>query len=115
LLTAIQRVIVADKVPVAYMLDVVPTALLAPADLGEEFKGSVLDLLRQGQGAQVAQAAADIMALNADDELASKLLIEPGQAILLIEEILYDGAAKPVGFSRNFFVPEFFQFQVMRR
>lgn len=115
LLTSIQRVILADQTPVAYMLDVVPTSLLAPTDLGQAFKGSVLDLLRQQQGLQVAQASAEIVAINADEALADRLQVEPGQAILLIEEILYNGAAVPVGFSRNYFVPEFFQFQVIRR
>ena len=114
-LTNIHRVIVADRMPVAYMFDVAPVSILSPADVDERFKGSVLDLLRQKQGLQIAQAVADIVVLNADAFLADKLDIEPGQAVLLLEETLFDQEGEAVEFSRNYFVPEFFRFRVVRR
>lgn len=114
-LTSVHRVIVVDSVPVAYMSDVTLSSILSPDDVDERFNGSVLDLLRQKGGQQIAQAMADIVALNADASLADKLGVEPEQAVLLIEEILFDEAGTAVEFSRNYFVPDFFRFHVVRR
>ena len=114
-LTIVRRVIVVDRVLVAYMVDVAPASILSPADVDERFEGSVLDLLRQKQSIQVAQAAADIVAVNADAFLAKKLSIPLGRAVLLLEETLFDQAGEVVEFSRNYFVPDFFHFRVVRR
>jgi GntR family transcriptional regulator len=70
LLTSVRRVLTVDGTPVAYMLDVAPSSILSATDVDETFDGSVLDLLKQKPGRQIAQAMADIVALNADDFLA---------------------------------------------
>lgn len=114
-LTSIRRVIVFDGRPVAYMADYVAPSILAPAEIDESFGGSVLDLLREKHGPLVAQALANIVAINADRFLAQKLKVKSGQALLLLEETLYRGEGAPVEFSRNYFVPQFFQFHVVRR
>jgi GntR family transcriptional regulator len=81
----------------------------------ERFNGSVLDLLRQKPDVQIAQAVADIVAINADAFLAGKLAVKSRQALLLLEETLFDQEGMAVEFSRNYFVPEFFRFHVVRR
>jgi len=113
-LTCVCRVIMVDRTPVAYMFDAVPASILAPRNVDGAFNGSVLDLLRQKVNLPIALAIADIVALNADAFLARKLSIEPGQAILLIEETLMDNKGLVVDFSRNYFIPDFFRFHVVR-
>ena len=113
-LTCVRRVIAVDRIPVAYMFDAVPASILSPGNVDEAFNGSVLDLLRQKVNLPVALAIADIVALNADAFLAQKLGIEPGQAILLIGETLMDNKGLVVDFSRNYFIPDFFRFHVVR-
>jgi GntR family transcriptional regulator len=113
-LTCVRRVIVADGRPVAYMVDLVPASILSPTDIDGTFSGSVLDLLRQNQDLQVGQAVADIIALNVEADLAEKLAIEPGQAVLLLEEIVFDTEGRALDCSRNYFVPEFFRFHLVR-
>ncbi len=115
LLTSVRRVIVVDGTPVVYMLDVAPLHILSPADVDERFNGSVLDLLRQKPDVQIAQAVADIVAINADSFLAGKLEVEPQQALLLLEETLFNQEGTAVEFSRNYFIPDFFRFHVVRR
>jgi GntR family transcriptional regulator len=114
-LTTIRRVIVADSTPVAYMVDIVPSLVLAPADIDESFNGSVLDLLKLKLGVESARAVADIIAINVNDFLASKLNVSMGQALLLLEELVYAEDGSVLDFSRNYFVPEFFRFRVLRR
>lgn len=113
--TNVQRVITVEGIPVAYMVDVVVSSVLSPAAIDERFHGSVLDLLRQKNDLQLAQAVADIVALDADALLAEKLAVEPGQAVLMLEEVLFDIEGAAVECSRNYFVPEFFRFHVVRR
>jgi GntR family transcriptional regulator len=114
-LTHVRRVIMVRKRPVAFMSDVVPSSVLSPADVNETFKGSVLDLLRQKEGSQIAQAVANIVAVNADQFLTRKLKTEPQQALLLLEETLFDDEGNSLGFSLNYFMPECFHFHVLRR
>lgn len=114
-LTSIRRVIEVDGRPVAYMADYVPAALLSPAEISESFGGSVLDLLREKQDPLIAQALANIVAINAGRFLTQKLHVKSGQALLLLEETLYTEQGAPVEFSRNYFIPECFQFHVVRR
>jgi len=114
-LTSVHRVLVVDDVPGSYMLDVAPASLLSPAEVHEQFRGSVLDLLRHKPDLEIAQAVADIVARNADAFLAQKLGIESGQAILLLEETLFDQTGEVIELSYNYFVPDFFRFHVVRR
>jgi GntR family transcriptional regulator len=114
-LTSVSRVIVVDRKPSAYMLDMVPASILSPADVDSSFNGSVLDLLKQKHELSAAWAVADIVALDADALLAAKLGVPPGQALLLLEEMLYNDEATPLEFSRNYFIPDRFRFQIMRR
>lgn len=113
--THIRRVIEVDRRPVAYMVDIVPSTVLSPPDLDAAFTGSVLDLLRNKQDLHIDQAVAEIVALDADDTLARELGIQTGRAILLLEETLYDQTGVILEFSQNYFIPEFFRFQVVRR
>jgi GntR family transcriptional regulator len=114
-LTTIRRTIVVGGVPVAYMSDQVLPSILSPVDVDDCFDGSVLDLLRQKPDLQLGYAVADIVALDADEFLTENLEVEMGQAVLLMEEVIYDVEGNPVEFSQNYFVPEFFQFRVVRR
>jgi GntR family transcriptional regulator len=114
-LTCVCRVIEVDRRPVAYMADYVVSALLSPADVDGTFDGSVLDLLRKKRELRVAQAVANIVAVNAEPALTQKLKVRPDQALLLLEEILFDDEGVAVEFSRNYFIPDRFRFHVVRR
>jgi GntR family transcriptional regulator len=115
LLTSVARVIAADDVPIAYLYDVATASVLSPVDVSEVFNGSVLDLLRNKAVVTIGQAAANIVAVNADAELARKLALKARQAVLLLEETLYDDKGGVIEYSRNYFNPLFFRFRVIRR
>jgi GntR family transcriptional regulator len=113
--TSVERIIRADETPVAYMMDVTPASVLSPEEIGESFAGSVLDLLRQRPDLNVSQAVAVLVACSADRNLARRLEVRRGEAILLIEEVLFNDVGQPVEFSCNYFLPAFFRFHVVRR
>lgn len=114
-LTRVSRTILVNGQPVAYLEDFVPTRWLSPDDLNARFAGSVLDLLRQHPSLRVQEARAEILALRAPRSLARRLQVRPGDALLLLEETLFDVAGIPLNFSYNYFVPERFRFYVVRK
>jgi GntR family transcriptional regulator len=114
-LTSVRRAILVDETPVAYMADFSLSSILSPADVDDTFNGSVLDLLRDKQLAEIAQVVAHIVAVTADRTLSERLKVKRGQALLLLEETVFTDGGEIVEFSRNYFVPDHFQFHVVRR
>jgi GntR family transcriptional regulator len=114
-LTRICRAIAVGETLVAYMCDVVPASILSPTDMDDTFEGSVLELLRNKLGLPIAQAVANITAICADDNLTRTLRVPSREALLLLEETLFDEDGRVVGYSRNYFVPKHFRFHVVRR
>ena len=79
------------------------------------FQGSVLDYLLARDDLALARARADIQPVAADDVQSARLDLKLGTVLLLLEETLYATSGQIIGFSRNYFVPEFFKFHVVRR
>ncbi|MBN1136855.1 MAG: GntR family transcriptional regulator [Anaerolineae bacterium] len=115
LLTRVGRTFRVGSRPVAYMVDMAPALLLAPEEIDGTFDGSILSLLKRRSDLTLSYAVAEIQAITAGGELAARLKVKPQQVLQLLEETLYDGNGTPVEFSRNYFVPDFFQFRVVRR
>jgi GntR family transcriptional regulator len=113
--TVVRRVKLAGARPVAYIEDLVPAAVLTAEVLEADFQGSVLDTLRSRSDPQPDYARADIRVLTANRELGKMLALEQGAPLLLLEELLYSTEGRPIEFSRNYFVPGFFGFYVIRR
>jgi GntR family transcriptional regulator len=114
-LTVVTRTKVAAGRPVATMVDALPASIVSAEDMRAGFQGSVLDYLLTRDDLTLAHARADILPVLADPHQSAQLQVEPGTILLLLEETLYTAAGQIIGFSRNYFVPEFFKFHVVRR
>jgi GntR family transcriptional regulator len=115
-LTRVCRTVLVAGRPVAYLEDFVPARWLKPADVDEaSFEGSVLDFLNRHCELHIQEALADITAVRAGRAMARRLDVHPGAALILLKETLFDVEGTPVGFSRNYFVPDRFRFHVVRR
>jgi len=114
-LTRVRRTIAVDGRSVAYLVDFAPAEVLPAQALGASFDGSVLDLLKRRSSVRVHEAVAEITAINASDVLAEHLKIEAGQAILLLSETVLTDDLVPVEYSLNYFLPDVFDFHVLRR
>ena len=114
-LTCVRRTIAIGRRPAAYLVDFASTAVLPPEALDNSFDGSVLDLLAQRNNIRIREALAEITAVDADASLAEHLETDPGQAVLLLSETLFTEDLTPVEFSRNYFLPGLFDFQILRR
>ena len=113
-LTRVQRVMLADDRPAAYLIDILTEEFLNPQDLPSNFSGSVLDfLLARGDGLTLSRAT--IGATNAPAHVAKALEIQRDDVLLHFSSQLYDGNNKVVDHSVSYFIPGYFRFYVNRR
>ncbi len=113
--TCVRRTIAVDDRLAAYLVDFAPTTVLPPEAVDASFDGSVLDLLIRRNSIRVREAMAEITAINADALLAEHMEVELGEALLLLSETLFTEELIPIDFSRNYFLPDFFDFHILRR
>lgn len=112
---AVDRVIMAGKRPVAYLVDIVPLPYLRQQDLMGNFNGSVLDLFLQRGEPALSHSRTDIVPVAADADLARKLKVKAGDTLLKLEAQLFARDGKVVDYSSSYFVPGYFHFHVVRR
>lgn len=110
----VKRVIRAENRPVAYLVDVLPEDILNIEDLGNEFTGSVLDLLLKRQDFPLANSRTEIRAVAAYPESARALEIQRGDVLLLFIAYLYTTDGRMIDYSLSYFLPGYFRFHVVR-
>ncbi len=113
-LTRVRRVIRTDNRPVAYLVDVLPEAILRSKELPADFHGSVLDLLL-GRGDALASSRANVSAIGATAEVAKAIEIQRGDVLLHFNSQLFDANGKVVDYSLSYFIPGYFHFHIVRR
>jgi len=114
-LVQVARVILAERRPVAYLVDTLPEDILAPADLEQGFTGSVLDVLLQRGSLPLATSRAEVQAVAASPEIARLLEIQRGDVLLMFAAQLFTSPGRVVDYSLSYFLPGYFQFHVVRR
>ena len=112
---SVARVMMTGAVPVAFLVDVVPTAYLRQQDLEPSFTGSVLNLFIQRGNPLLSHSRTDILAVAADEATARKLHLQCGDVLLRLEAQLYTRDGRVVDYSISQFVPGHFHFHVVRR
>lgn len=111
----VSRVIFTKGRPVAYLIDVLPEEFIAEEDLGESFKGSILNLMLTKDEPTLSYSKAEINAVSADSEVARHLNIQRGDVLLNISATLHQRDGGVVDLSRSFFLPGVFRFNIVRR
>lgn len=112
---ATARVIMTGERPIAYLVDVVPTAILQRADLDDHFRGSILDLFIRRGDLSLSHSRTDILIEPASETIAAKLHIQPGEPLHKLLAQLYTRDGRVIDYSTTFLVPGYFRFHVIRR
>lgn len=112
---SVSRVIVANKRPVAYLIDTVPASILKQQDLGRTFRGSVLDVLIRRRDLNLSHSHTDILIESADASIARKLKIKRGEPLQQLQAQLYTRDGCVIDYSISYLVPGYFHFHVIRR
>lgn len=110
----IARTVLAAGVPVAYLVDALPCGLVTSEEL-RGYTGSVLDLLVRRGEPPLGQSHTTIMAEMAEADLARRLGLHRGAALIHLEAVLYALDGRPLDHSHSYFAPGYFKFHVVRR
>jgi len=111
----IERVILSEGRPVAFLVDCVPQALLPGDSLGEGFSGSVLDLFLERGRPRLDYSRTELTAVSAPPDIARRLRLQSGEVLLCMRASLYDLQGGVVDRSHSYFLPDPFRFHVVRR
>jgi GntR family transcriptional regulator len=111
----VDRVIAIEGEPFAYLKDVVPLVYLREEDLGDQFSGSVLDILLQREDVEPVISCTQISAEKANAQLADLLGVSRGTALLKWVGQLYDRDETMLDYSTSYFIPGYFKFYITRR
>ena len=111
----VNRVIRAESVPVAYLIDILPEHVIALEIIEEQFTGSILDLLNQVLNPGLSESRTEISAIHAPPEIAKALDVRRGDTLLLLSGVLFNTERIPVDFSYSYFLPGYFKLCVVRK
>jgi GntR family transcriptional regulator len=109
----VERVRFADRRPVIYSRDRIPSALLG--DYSEEALESSLYALLARAGHPVASATAQLIPTVASAKLSKLLMVKRGTPLLHIDQVDYDERGRPVMLSHEWHVADAFDLVVNRR
>jgi GntR family transcriptional regulator len=112
--TSVERVILAEDRPVAFLVDVLPADLIPMEVINEDFSGSVLDLLLQRGDLPLVNSHCEIAAVAASGPIARAFNIQRGDALLLFVSKLFTLDGRVVDYSHSYFLPGYFRFHVVR-
>jgi GntR family transcriptional regulator len=114
-LTRIARIIFTGQRPIAYLVDTLPSDILAGDELKSGFTGSVLDLLLHRGDPKLSQSRSEIKAIGATSEVARTLQVQRDDVLLHFAAQLYSEDSRVVDYSNSYFLPGYFRFHVVRR
>jgi len=112
---ALERVRTADKIPVAYTLDMIPVTVLPNMNDLKDLGESIYDFLQEKCNINLSSSMARLFSTKATRKLADKLRIKLNSPLFLLEQTDTDQAGSPVVFSREYFVNDYFDFVIYRR
>ena len=111
----IRKLCTADKKPAIYCEDLFDAALLRAPVTEQDLRAPVFQLLQDNCRLNCFMDIARLLPAVAEGELAEILQLEPGTPVLYIEEVDYDVDGNPILFSRQYFVSDYFQYNIIRK
>lgn len=110
-----RRVKIYDGVRVGWLVDHIPAGVLPFDEIKAEFAGSALDVLLDHPEVGGDFADTDLTAVNLSAEIAAKLDVEPGEAAMHVDAVLWSYDGRTLDWAVNWYLPAYFRFAVRRR
>jgi len=110
----IERIRTADDEPVVYCIDKIPESIL-PKDFNFKNDGSIFQSLEKQANSYISYAVAEIEPVGYHEKISQILHSPPESSLLVLKQMHYDIADRPVLVSINYFRADKFRFQVLRR
>lgn len=115
LLVRCKKLCTADKKPAIYCEDMFDRALLKSDVTVQDFRSPVFQLLQNKCRLNCYMDMAQLRPIVADETLSEILQIAPGTPLLYVEEVDYDIDGNPILFSRQYFVGDYVQHNILRK
>lgn len=115
LLQRCKKLCTADKHPAIYCEDMFERALLKGEATAQDFRAPVFQLLQNKCRLNCYMDMARLRPIVADEALAQIMQIAPGTPLLYVEEVDYDVEGNPILFSRQYFVGDYVQHNILRK
>lgn len=114
-LVHLKKLVTADKKPAIFCEDLFDAALLQAPLMPRDVKGSVFRLLQDKCSVNCYMDISELHPIVADEALSRILEIPQGAPLLRIDEVDYDIEGKPVLYSRQYFVNDYFHHHILRK
>lgn len=116
-LVTVERVRTADGRPVVYSLDTLPESLLRRVEFDPQLlmTQSIYNILQTSLGESIEYGIARLLPVAAPDFVAEKLKLTRGALTLYIVQTDYSPDDVPLVYSREYHLPDAFDFIVWRR
>ena len=116
-LLTVERVRTADGRPVVYSLDTFTESLVQKAGFDPHvlLTESIYNILQTSLGQVIDYGIARLLPVAAPRSVAEKLMLSPGALTLYIVQTDYTSGDEPVVYSREYHLPDAFDFMVWRR
>jgi GntR family transcriptional regulator len=116
-LVKVSRVLLVEGKPAAWMVDVVPEAVIGVEDVRERFRpdAMLLDLLvSEGVPVGFSQMSIEAAMIGPEDHVGKRLGLEDLSAALSLTQTMYLADGRPVQWSRDTFLPGHLNLHVVR-
>ena len=116
-LVKVSRVLLVEGKPAAWMVDVVPEAVIGVEDVRERFRpdAMLLDLLvSEGVPVGFSQMSIEAAMIGPEDPVGQRLGLEDLSAALSLTQTMYLADGRPVQWSRDTFLPGHLNLHVVR-
>lgn len=116
-LVTVERVRTADGRPVVYSLDTLPESLLKRAEIDPQLflTQSIYNILQTSLGQVIEYGIARLWPVTAPDFVTEKLALPQGALTFYIVQTDYSPDDEPLVYSREYHLPDAFDFIVWRR
>lgn len=109
------NVFLADDAPVIYCIDIIPAHLITRAYRDEELHGPVYTFLEKRCDQRLDHNIAELLPVVADAKLSQLLQCPVGAPLHYFKEVGFNKEGNPIIYSEEYYRPEFFSFNVVRK
>ncbi len=111
----LERVRTANKRPVVYSRDMISQSILSGARELKGLEESLYEFLETKCGIVLSSGTAKLFPTKADRKLAAKLHVKINTPLFYLEQLDTDSIGRPVLYSQEYFVSDYFDFIIYRR
>ena len=109
------NIFLADDVPVIYCVDYIPSKLIRSAYEEHELHGPVYTFLEERCHQRVNHNLTEVLPVAVDASLSKYLQCREGLPLHYFKETAFNAEEQPIMYSDEYYRPEYFSFNVLRK